>query len=57
MVPNRFLPVEHAVRVVLDQTEVDPEALSQVARRSAGERMTVPDPVADRVSYVFHAGP
>ncbi|MCX2925511.1 SCO2522 family protein [Streptomyces sp. NEAU-W12] len=57
VVPNRFLPVEHAVRVVLDQTEVDPEALSQVARRSAGEKVTVPDPVADRVSYVFYAGP
>lgn len=57
VVPNRFLPVEHAVRVVLDQTEVDPEALGQVARRSAGEKVTVPESVADRVSYVFYAGP
>lgn len=57
VVPNRFLPVEHAVRVILDQTEVDPEALGQAARRSAGEKVTVPDSVADRVSYVFYAGP
>lgn len=57
VVPNRFLPVEHAVRVILDQTEVAPGALRQVAERSARERTTVPDSVADRVSYVFYAGP
>ncbi|MET9776890.1 SCO2522 family protein [Streptomyces sp. NPDC006367] len=56
VLPNRFLPVEHAVRVILDQIEVDPDALDQVARRSAGERTAVPDSVADRVSYVFYAG-
>lgn len=55
VLPNRFLPVEHAVRVVLDQTEVDRGALRQVAERSAREHLTVPDSVADRVSYVFYA--
>ncbi|MFD6326754.1 SCO2522 family protein [Streptomyces sp. NPDC058442] len=57
VMPNRFQPVEHAVRVILDQTEVDPEALRQVARRSAGEKVAVPDSVADRLSYVFYTGP
>ncbi|WP_018570738.1 SCO2522 family protein [Streptomyces sp. PsTaAH-124] len=57
VLPSRFLPVEHAVRVVLDQTDVDRGALDQVAERSARERVTVPDSVADRVSYVFYAGP
>ncbi|MFF4757185.1 SCO2522 family protein [Streptomyces sp. NPDC001292] len=57
VLPNRFLPVEHAVRVILDQTEVDREALNQVAERSAHEDLAVPDSVADRVSYVFYAGP
>ncbi|MFF8678102.1 SCO2522 family protein [Streptomyces sp. NPDC015237] len=57
VVPNRFLPVEHAVRVILDQIEVDPGALAQVAERSGKERTAVPDSVADRVSYVFYAGP
>ncbi|MEU5090201.1 SCO2522 family protein [Streptomyces sp. NPDC021356] len=57
VLPSRFLPVEHAVRVVLDQIEVDRGALDQVAERSARERVTVPDSVADRVSYVFYAGP
>jgi hypothetical protein len=57
VLPSRFLPVEHAVRVILDQTEVDRDALAQVAERSARERTPVPDPVADRISYVFYAGP
>ncbi|GHH93719.1 SCO2522 family protein [Streptomyces capillispiralis] len=56
VLPNRFLPVEHAVRVILDQIEVDPEALHQVAERSAREAAAVPDSVADRVSYLFYAG-
>ncbi|GAA2279707.1 SCO2522 family protein [Streptomyces atrovirens] len=56
VLPSRFLPVEHAVRVILDQIEVDPGALAQTAERSARENAAVPDSVADRVSYVFYAG-
>ncbi|MGW1158148.1 SCO2522 family protein [Streptomyces sp. NPDC002519] len=56
VLPSRFLPVEHAVRVILDQTEVDAGALRQVAQRSAGEGIAVPDSVADRASYVFYPG-
>ncbi|MYS93775.1 MULTISPECIES: SCO2522 family protein [Streptomyces] len=56
VLPHRFLPVEHAVRVILDQTEVDAGALGQVAERSAREGVTVPDAVADRVSYAFYSG-
>jgi hypothetical protein len=57
VLPSRFLPVEHAVRVVLDQTDVDAGALRQVTERAAGEGLPTPDSVADRVSYVFYAGP
>ncbi|MGW8064810.1 SCO2522 family protein [Streptomyces ziwulingensis] len=57
VLPTRFLPVEHAVRVILDQTEVDPGALEQVAERSGREDTPVPDSVADRISYVYYAGP
>ncbi|MGA5272348.1 SCO2522 family protein [Streptomyces cellulosae] len=53
VLPGRFLPVEHAVRVILDQTDVDRDALRQAAKRSAGEGVPIPGPVADRVSYVF----
>ncbi|MFE1437371.1 SCO2522 family protein [Streptomyces sp. NPDC058739] len=56
VLPSRFLPVEHAVRVVLDQVQIDPEALAQVARRSAAERHTVPAGVVERISYVFPPG-
>ncbi|WP_327189021.1 SCO2522 family protein [Streptomyces xinghaiensis] len=55
VLPSRFLPVEHAVRVILGQVEVDPGALGQVAERSAGERIALPDAVADRVTHVFCA--
>ncbi|MFJ9045653.1 SCO2522 family protein [Streptomyces sp. NPDC102347] len=56
VLPNRFLPVEHAVRVILDQTDVDREALAQVAERSGREGVPVPGPVTDRVSYVYYEG-
>lgn len=57
VLPSCFLPVEHAVRVILDQIHVDPEALAQSAERSARENLRVPDRVADRVSYVFYPEP
>jgi hypothetical protein len=54
VLPDRFLPVEHAVRVILDQTDVDREALHQIAARSGREALAVPDSVPERVSYVFY---
>ncbi|NJQ02363.1 SCO2522 family protein [Streptomyces zingiberis] len=56
VLPSRFLPVEHAVRVILGQVEVDPRALHQVAERSGREGVPVPEAVADRVAHVFYAG-
>ncbi|MFE9448489.1 SCO2522 family protein [Streptomyces sp. NPDC006739] len=53
----RFLPVENAVRVVLDQVAVDPQALAQTAERSAREGLPVPASVAERASYVFYREP
>jgi hypothetical protein len=55
VLPARFLPVEHAVRVVLDQTEVDSGAVHQITERARQERHPLPDSVAERVSYVFYA--
>ncbi|MFG1811907.1 SCO2522 family protein [Streptomyces sp. NPDC049040] len=55
--PSRFLPVELAVRVILDQVDADPAALAQVAARSLGEGRPVPEEIADRMSYVFYPGP
>ncbi|GHG92248.1 SCO2522 family protein [Streptomyces lanatus] len=57
MMPNRFIAVEDAVRLILDQTDVDAGALQQVAERSAAERMPVPAAVAQRATYVFYEEP
>ncbi|MFJ1971239.1 SCO2522 family protein [Streptomyces sp. NPDC087903] len=56
VLPSRFLPVEHAVRVILEQTQVDAGALGQVVRRSADEGFPVPAGVVERTSYVFPPG-
>jgi hypothetical protein len=57
VLPSCFLPVEHAVRVILDQIHVDPGALAQTAKRSAHEGVSVPERVVDRISYAFYAEP
>jgi hypothetical protein len=57
LMPNRFLAVEDAVRLILDQTAVDDRALKQVAERSAGEGLAVPEAVAQRATYVFYEEP
>ncbi|OIJ90933.1 SCO2522 family protein [Streptomyces colonosanans] len=54
LMANRFLPVEDAVRLILDQIDVDSGALRQVAERSAREGAAVPAAVAQRATYVFY---
>ncbi|WRZ93028.1 SCO2522 family protein [Streptomyces sp. NBC_01007] len=56
VLPTRFLPVEHAVRVILDQIHVDSAALGQITERSAREGIHIPVQIADRASYVFPPG-
>lgn len=56
VLPARFLSVEHAVRVILDQVDADPAALAQVASRALGEHLPVPEEITDRISYVFYPG-
>ncbi|MEU3885691.1 SCO2522 family protein [Streptomyces sp. NPDC029041] len=50
---SRFLPVEHAVRVILDHTVADPDALAQAAERGERESVFVPPGLAERVMYAF----
>ncbi|MER6983034.1 SCO2522 family protein [Streptomyces carpinensis] len=52
---TRFLPVEHAVRVILDHTAADPVALRQVAERSEKEGLAVPSRLTERILYAFTA--
>lgn len=56
VLPTRFLPVEHAVRTILGQVHVDPDAVRQIAERADGEGLTVPSGVVERTSYVFPPG-
>jgi len=53
LLEQRFLPIEHAVRVILSQVAQDADAMAQVSRRAAREGMPVPDDITDRVSYIF----
>lgn len=57
LLPSGYLPVEHAVQVILEQIQVEAEALHQVAERSAAEGVHLPDSVAERASYIFYPGP
>jgi hypothetical protein len=50
---GRFLPIELAVRTILSQVHVDPEADRQVSQRSSGESLDLPAEVIDRLSYCF----
>jgi hypothetical protein len=52
---GRFLPIELAVRTILSQVHVDPDADRQVIQRSSGESLALPAEVVDRLSYVFLA--
>jgi hypothetical protein len=49
----RFLPVELAVRTIVDQVAVDAVTNEQVLSRARDERIELPGEVADRLRYVF----
>ncbi len=56
VLPSRFLQIEHAVRVILNQIVPARDVLDQIAARSAGENIAVPDEVTERLDYVFFGG-
>lgn len=53
---SRFLPIEDAVRTILDQVNIDDGVRLQIARRSAAESIEVPPEIVDRIAYVFLGG-
>jgi hypothetical protein len=53
LLEDRFLPVEHAVRVILNQVAQDPEVMDRVERRARQEGVQVPPEVTRRISYIF----
>lgn len=53
LMAGRFLPVEHAVRVILSQVSVDAVADQQALERSAAEGIELSPEVVDRIDYVL----
>ena len=52
---NRFLNVEHAVRTVLQQVNVEQIVADQVRARSQAEGMPLPPELWQRIEYLFVA--
>jgi len=50
---HRFMPVEHAVRVILGQVRQDSDALEILEQRARGEGLREADGVLGRLGYVF----
>ncbi|MEO3777662.1 SCO2522 family protein [Micromonospora sp. B11E3] len=48
-----FLPIENAVRTIMQQVAVDPAVLDQLGGRGADEGIALPPAVVDRIEYLF----
>jgi hypothetical protein len=53
---GRFLPIEHAVRMILSQVNVEDVVARQVLERSGGEGLVLPPELVERVEYAFVNG-
>jgi len=53
---SRFLPIEHAVRTILSQVDVEEPVARQAMERSGGEGIVLPPELVDRVEYAFVNG-
>ncbi|MEV0251209.1 SCO2522 family protein [Nocardia sp. NPDC050712] len=56
MLPKRYLPIEHAVRVMLDHLALDDDVAAHVAALGAAEQVTVPPKVVERVGHLLLDG-
>ncbi|MEU8888209.1 SCO2522 family protein [Streptomyces sp. NPDC048442] len=57
VLPTRFLPVEHAVRVLLGQVHIEAQVRAQVEKRAGGEGLVLPPELPDRAHYAFTLEP
>ena len=53
LLDNRFLSIEHAVRVILNQVGQDAEVMERVEQRAKNEGLELPQGVTDRITYTF----
>jgi hypothetical protein len=49
----RFLPIELAVRTILEQVAVDATVAGQLRERAGADGVALPDEVVDRIRYAF----
>lgn len=53
LLDDRFLSIEHAVRVILNQAAQDTGVMERVQKRAAGEGMRISEDVVGRIAYLF----
>lgn len=53
ILPHSYLPIEHAVRVILGHLSLDNVVTCQIAKREAKEGLPASPSIIDRTSYIF----
>nr|WP_194819750.1 SCO2522 family protein [Nocardia sp. XZ_19_385] len=56
MLPKRYLPIEHAVRVILDHLALDDDVAAHAAARGRAEQVPLPVKVVERVGHLLLDG-
>ncbi|MFB7720526.1 SCO2522 family protein [Nocardia sp. NPDC056100] len=56
MLPKRYLPIEHAVRVILDHLAIDDDIAAYVTAQGFAEGVGVPAKVVERVGHLLLEG-
>lgn len=55
VLPTQFLPVEHAVHLIVGDFVVEPDALTQAMRRASAEQVDLEPESARRINYILDA--
>ncbi|MFX0575520.1 SCO2522 family protein [Nocardia nepalensis] len=56
LLPQRYLGIEHSVRVILDHIQLDDEVVDQIVERGLAEGITVPRKVTERLTHFLLDG-
>lgn len=56
ILPSRFLHIEHAVRIILQQVAPLPAVIEQIVERSMNENIRLPVDLTDRIGYILFSG-
>ncbi|MFD6391215.1 SCO2522 family protein [Nocardia sp. NPDC060259] len=56
LLPQRYVGIEHAVRMILDHTRPDPDVVRLIAGHAREQGIAGTDDVTDRLSYFFLSG-